>query len=236
MDLIEYYSPPYAAPLAAAANLLNAVSQVPYEGVWVPFSFFKNGTVEITLPGSGTGAAVSIFGTDNPNPLNTYVLTLGGSITATNVINLNFTPGGNVLPFTVPYTVVGGDTTNTILAGHIAAAINASAGAKAIGLVAVGGAGIITLTWPSAQPPQSAETPSPTAPPVMNTLGVAYTQGGNTETIAVTTGADGISISGALATATPGPLALTPLPVRFIKARLTALATGTCSVNVAAAA
>jgi hypothetical protein len=225
-NLVDYASAPFNGPFAMRASLLDTVGAAPYEGIWVPIGFAKAGSFEVTDGGTVTGLAAQIWVTNQSAPTNTYILTLGGSITTGDVINLNVTSG--VAPaFVVPYTVVSGDTTNTILAGNIAAAVNASAAARSVGLTAVGGAGIITLNWPSVAPgtPSPAEFDQPSSPGPQNTLAVAYLKGGNTETITVTLGSDGQEVATLTAPGLSTPPTV-PFPVGWVKARLATL-TGT---------
>jgi hypothetical protein len=232
--LTQYQSAPFNGPMSLFAQLIDmpANAAAPFEGLWLPCAFAKTGSVELT----GTFSAIScdVLGTNQPNPVNTYVLTLGGTINATDVINLVFTPG-NVAPFTVSYTVVAGDTTTTILAGHIAAAINGSAVAQGLGIKAVGGSGTITVTWPSVAPGTGTpEFQPPSSPPPQSTLTISYTQGGNAETIAVAVGTDGTKLVTTLTAA--GLSGLSLLPCRWIKARLNSLTGSVVNVNYSGSA
>lgn len=77
-------------------------------------------------------------------------LTLTGTMTATDKINVNFTGGGVPSSFqNVQYAVVGGDTTLTILATHVRDAINADAELLAAGFVATSALGVVSVTWPA---------------------------------------------------------------------------------------
>jgi hypothetical protein len=232
--IIAYRSGPFPSGFILEGPLCSGVAAAPYEGVWVPFAFAKNATVE--LQAGSTGASADVWGTNQVNPTNTYKLTVAGALTTNDVINLVFgTQSGSV---TVAYTVVAGDTTATILAGHLAAAINVSAALAALGVSASSSAAVITVTWPSVAP--GAGTPEfqqPSSPPARNDLTFSYTAGGNTESITPALGTDGVNLTSAhLTTAAPGPIAPTPLPVRWIKARVTALSSGTAQVNVAGTA
>lgn len=231
-SIINYRSAPFNGPFAMFASLCSAAA-APYEGVWVPWSFARVATVE--LEAGAVGGAVTVFGSNQDNPTNTYTLTVGGSVTTGDVIALAFkTTSGTITP---SYTTIGGDTDATI-ATALAAAINANPALALLGIQASVASAVVTVTWPSVSPqaPTPAEFQSPSSPPPQNTLSVGYTKGGNSETITVATGTDGLSITTALATATPGPLALSPLPVRWVKARVTALSSGQCVVNLAGAA
>jgi hypothetical protein len=233
-ELVRYRNPPLGVSMSVQATLLQAVSVAPYEGLWVPFEWVRQATVEV-LAGATT-PSIDIYATNQDNPSNSYILTVGGTITTNDVITLVFAPG-NSAPFNVAYTVVAGDTTTTILAGHIAAAINANASAQALGIAATSNAAVITVTWPSTAPSVGvAEFQQPSSPPQANTLLITYTAGGNTETIARTQSTtDGTNLTASHLTGA-GLVTLTPFPVRWVKARLTALAGGTATVNIAGVA
>jgi hypothetical protein len=122
-------------------------------------------------------------------------LQLGGTITVGNIINLVFTASGSSpytlpgSPVTVSYTVVSGDTTLAILAGHLITAINASAGLAAASPVQI-------ENYNGADPATATVIPldfAGTSTTGMS-LVVSYAQGGNTETITITGGNAGVDL------------------------------------------
>ena len=86
--------------------------------------------------------------TGGPGPDQT--LTFSGTFTVNDVVALKFVNG--TLPtgtVNISYTVVSGDTTATLLATHVAAAINANATLQSAGFTATSALGVVTISWPS---------------------------------------------------------------------------------------
>ncbi|HEV3022999.1 MAG TPA: hypothetical protein VGX76_11040 [Pirellulales bacterium] len=230
--LVRYTPAPFAAPLCIQALLADAVvaANLPYEGLWVPVKYAKAASIEFY--GSISTLAMDIWATNQPDPLNTYTVTVGGSETDGDILNLIFTnpllPGGSE---TVSLTTSGGESTTGIATG-LAAAVNADANLAALGFRATSAGAVVTITWPSA--PGSQVTTEIGSPPVASTTILTTSKsGGATETLTTAVGADGQKLNGSSIAA----LALTnftsSMPVAWIKARIGTL-TGT-GANITAA-
>jgi hypothetical protein len=122
-------------------------------------------------------------------------LSLSGTLTTGNVNNLVFTATGTNpytlpgSPVTVSYTVVSGDTTLAILAGHLVTAINNSTGLAAASPVQVQNYGGVDPATATVIPVEFAGTSSTGL-----SLTITYTQGANTEAIAITGGNGGVDL------------------------------------------
>lgn len=220
--LVRYDSAPFNGPFAISAALLDGVAVAPYEGVWLPARFAKAGSVELQLGGTGLTAEVDIWATNQQDmPSNTYVLTVGGSATATDVLTLTFKnpllAGGQKA---VAYTVPSSPSLNSVAAG-IAAAVNADTALQAIGVTAAALAAVVTITWPSTSP--SAAPGAPSAPKSASTIALSTSlSGGATETLTVTLGTDGTQVA-SLSAAGLVSMPTAPFPFRWIKARMPTL-------------
>jgi hypothetical protein len=230
-ELVRYKSAPFGGPFSIFTTFQTSVVAM---GVWVPFDIVKQASVEVV--GGGT-FSVSIYGTNTDPPVNQATLTLSGTLTTGNVIGLNFTgaPTGQqaVPPFTVSYTVQSTDTTTTILAASLAAAINANSNCQTLGILATSSAAVITLSWPSVAPGNApAEFQQPSSPPAANVVQVSYTQGSNSEAIAVAYVTPvGTLLGSAITSAGLTQLTSTLLPVRWIRVSVTSL-TAPIAVNI----
>jgi hypothetical protein len=226
-----FESAPFNGPFSLSSLLLDSVTAAGYEGVWVPTKFLKYATVEVE--GSFSSLSISLYGTnlDSVGAVNQNVLTIGGSVTASDVITLTFA-NANLAGGTeaVAYTAHGGDTTTTI-ATALAAAINADANLKALGFAATSNAAVVTVTFPSI--PQSGELLSPSSPGSSNATRITSSVSGSaTETIAITAGSNGTLLGSAITAAGLTSLA-NYLSLRYIKARLTTLTGSNASVSAA---
>lgn len=209
-------------PASINAVLLDLVTSAGYEGVWVPWLFTKQGSLEI----SGTFATLScqLWGTNAINPLNSYTVTITGSATAADVITLTFvTVPGTI---TASYTVAGGNTVTQMAAGLVAAVLANQAFAQQ-GIQATNVAGVVTVTWPSPAPfyGQGAySTNNPGYAPNIN-LTAAVT-GSATESVAIAPGAVGSSLGSAI---TAAGMTQFTFSSRWLKLRITTLTGGNVS-------
>lgn len=228
MNRTPLYAPeeaPFNGPQSLFAPLLSGAlaAQVPFEGLWVPTNFLKYASVDVNGPAGSF--SLSLLGSNSQVwPMNTYTVTVGGTITNLDVATLTFTAALlNTGTEAVHYNIVTADTTTTIAAG-LAAAINADAALKALGITATSAAAIITVNWPSAAPvSQPGQQSSPTNPPFANSVSIAGSvTGGATETLTVGLGTDGDTLATITAV---GMTAISPWPCRWVKARVTTLAT-----------
>lgn len=225
--IVQYQSAPFAGSFSIFSAMLNAVppAAAPYEGVWMPTRFAKGGSFELTTTGTGLTMEADIWATNQAEPTNTYVVTVGGTITANDIASLTFN-GQNLPSAGTPaaYTVQGGDTTALVAAG-LAAAINASTALGLIGVTAKAVGSVVTITWPSALPQQGAAGgPSqPGSPAIANTIVLSKAVSGSaTETLTIALGTDGTNVLQLTAAGlVAAPVAL--FPVRWIKARLPTL-------------
>lgn len=236
--LAVYESGPFGGPFAISSILADGLvtADLPYEGVWVPVKWAEEATVELSTTGSPGTIQVDIWGTNQQNPTNTYTVTVGGSVSPGDVLNLTF--ASRNLPsagIEVSYTADSSDTTSTI-ATALAAAINANTMLQGLGIIAKAAAAVVTVNWPSVAPnlaPTAGNTPSsPPAP--QNTLYITPSKSsGASETLTLACGADGTNLTPSHLSAA-GLTALTPMPVRFVKARVTELSgSGTLSLALA---
>ena len=230
--LVNYVAAPFASPFAIKALLADSIvaGNLPYEGLWVPLGFSKAATVE--LLGSISTLSVDIWGTNQFFPLNTYTVTVGGSETDGDVLSLVFTnpllPGNQ--QETVSVTTSGGESLANI-ATALAAAVNADAALAPLGFKAAAASAVVTIQWPSS--PGFSTTTDEESPPLGSaTILTATKSGGATETLTIACGADGVNLTSSHLTAL-GLTNLTPMPVGWVKARVTTL-TGTNAVVTAA--
>jgi len=233
--IVSYSAAPFNGPQNGQSLLVDGVTAVPYEGVWLPASFYKAATLEVG--GSISTLSLQLYGTNAlEQPLNTVTVTVGGSKTTGDVLNIEVInqnlSNGNV---TVSYTVLSGDSINSTAAA-LAALINANAGLQTLGLSAIAVGGVITITFPSA-PSNLANNPSlgsPSAPLTQNQCAFVLTKsGGASETLTLANGTDGTVLGSAITAL--GLTAVSPLPVRWIKARVTTLTGGGANVSAALA-
>lgn len=217
-------SPAFSGPYGINALLLPQSAAPIVEGPWVPLAGAKVATLE--LFGSMSTLGVDLYATNNPNPVNGYTITVGGSITDGDTVTATFAnPNlGVLLNITVP--VVGGDTTD-IVGAKLAAAINANANLQGAGIAASDLSSVVTITFPSLYPGLGAAG----SPSFANyTVVTASKSSGASETVAVATLTTGIKVGSTLAAF--ALTAITVLP-SYIKARLQTL-TGS-GANVTAA-
>jgi hypothetical protein len=110
-----------------------------------------SGATILTLLASQTGILgrqiAAQFAAGGPGPDQTITLT--GSLTTGDVVNILFI-NANLQngSYTLSYTVTSGDTTLTLLATHIAAAINASGPLASPAFTATSNAAVVTISWP----------------------------------------------------------------------------------------
>lgn len=81
-----------------------------------------------------------------PSPTPSQTITVGGSTTTGEILTLTMIAGG-ISKITLNYTTISGDTTPTLLATSLQAAINANANFIAAGVTATRLGAVITLTW-----------------------------------------------------------------------------------------
>src|ERR1700693_4226395 len=178
----------FNGPFSIDARLADAISAAGFEGLWTPCGPAKIASLEVG--GVFSALTMNVFATNGPDmPLNTYTITVGGTVTTSDPLTLNFAnpnlPGGTA---PAAYTAIGGDTTTTIATG-LAAAINASTALKGVQIGATSNGSLVTIQFPSAVP---APGTSPGAPPPANPTAITATVGGSaTETLTVGLGADG---------------------------------------------
>lgn len=188
-------------PASINAVLLDGVASANFEGVWVPWLFVKQGSLEIT--GTATSYTLSLLGTNAVSPLNSYAITIAGSSTAADVITLTFSlPMGTLV---AAFTVLGGNTATQNAAGLVAA-IGANQAFAAQGIQASNLAGVITVTWPSITPSSSGGAYTTSNPGLIQVITVSSSVSGSaTETVAVAPGTGG----SLLPTANPSTGAIT---------------------------
>lgn len=221
--LVIYTAPP-GIGVSIDGQLFNALlGQAPCESPWMPVSFAKS--LSFDLEGSLSTISVQLLGSNSQSdPGNSYSITIGGSATANDVLSLQFqNPNLTGGTETVSVTAAGGETTAQ-LATALAAAINADTKLAALQITASVSGSVITVNYPSAAPPNTAEGGSPTAPPNQNTTVITGSVSGSaTETITVANASTGASLGSAITA--KGMTAVTPLP-GWIKAQINTL-TGT---------
>lgn len=220
VDLANYISPPYVGFDLQAELFAASLNNVPAEGVWVPTAFVK--TLSIEISGSMSTLAVDLIGSNRlSDPGNQTTITVGGTVTTSDVCAIAVQnaalPGGTV---TASYTTVGGDTTATI-ATALAAAINANTALRAIGVNATAANSVVTISYPSAVPPASAETFSPSAPAIQNfSIFIGTVTGAGTESLTIANASVGTPIGSEISAL--GFTQLSVLP-RWLKAQINTL-------------
>jgi phage tail sheath gpL-like len=161
---------------------------------------------------------VQLLGSNaSQEPANLYTVTVGGTVTSTDVLTLTFA-NPNIVNGTeaVAYTAQGGDTTTTIAAA-LAAAINADTILNGLGITATSAVAVVTVTYPNGVQPGQ-EGGSPTEPATQNvTVITGSLSGGATETLAVANASVGTNIGIALTALGITPFSILP-PPRWIKA------------------
>lgn len=212
-------------PASINATLLNGVTSAIFEGIWVPWLFVKQGSLEIS--GSFASLGCQLVGTNALNPVNSYVFTIGGSATNNDVINITFAiPGASLLATT---TVVTSETV-TAMAAALAAFINTSAAFAAYGFQATNLAGVLTVTWPNTFPTSGVYSTSqpPVSPIVIPTTAVS---GAATETVTTAAGVGGSNIGASI---TAAGMTQFTISSRWLKVRVTALTGGGANVTAIA--
>lgn len=104
-------------------------------GIWVPWSPFRNGSIEVSKStGTAMVATISLMVSNAKlQPANSWQLTLGGTVTTGDVITVNINDGNFINGcIQAVYTVLVSDTTLDLVTTGLAAAINAAI-ATAIG-------------------------------------------------------------------------------------------------------
>ncbi len=137
-----------------SANSFGSVTEIGATDLGGLVMFADNGQQLVGVDGSGgwiyQPGGLNQVTTATISPAFAITITVGGTVTATDVLTLKATSislsGGSS---SVSYTVQGGDTTTTIAAA-LAAAVNASTTLPAAGFVATSAAAVITVTWPQA--------------------------------------------------------------------------------------
>lgn len=232
-NLVEYDSAPFNGPMAITANLLDSVAAAPFEGLWVPTRYAKQGSCDVLGTFSALDVELYISNGDG-DPGNQWVATIGGTVTTGDTLTLTFKgpyfPTGS---HTVSYTTVGGNTTTTIAAA-LAAAIVGDSTLAALGISASNSSAVMTITWPSMPPTAAAGSfTSPSSPVVGNLLTVsASVSGSATETVTFTTGTNGVDIR---TISTVGVFGLS-MPFRWLKARLISMTGSSITMNFAGVA
>lgn len=217
-SISNFQAAPFNGPFSQSALLIDALAAAPAEGLWIQTSFLKNLNIEVE--GVFSALSLQLYGTnlDSVGASNTYVLTVGGTVTASDVISTKFTnPNISSGSETVSYTSTGGDTTTTI-ATALTVAINADVILKGLGFAATSTGAVITVTFPSAAPNANS---TPSSPLSQNTTKITTSVSGSaTETVTTTTGTSGVVIGAAITAA--GITNISPIP-RYIKARLNSM-------------
>lgn len=210
--------PSVQGPTSISAVLLDNIAAVPYEGIWVPWLFTKQGSLEL----SGTISTLScqLYGSNSLSPLNSYQITVGGTLTIGDVLSAVFTtPSGTV---TAVYTTAAGNTTTNMAAG-LAAFINTSMSFAALGFTASSAGAVLTVFWPSvAPPPVVPYTTSSTATAQVVTVATSVV-GSATETMTVAAGVGGSALGSAITALGMTQFTYT---ARWLKIRLTTLTGG----------
>lgn len=229
LPLMEYKAAPTNGPFAQAATMLDAAAAI-FEGNWLPAEFAKNLSIETDVVGSPT-FEIDIYASNQDSPVNSYGITLGGSVTegdtcALTVNNPNL-PGGQQV---VSYVAGSSDTLDTI-ASALAAAINANAALQALGYGATVSGAVVTISWPSGQPTEIGQT-GPAQQNFTTVSGASTASGGGagSETFTVALGSGGVKV-GDITAAGYTNLASDVLPARWIKARLSSFSGSGDSVS-----
>lgn len=230
---------PFNGPFSANSPLIDAVSAVPYEGLWVPARFNKESSIEISGAGA-TAIVAQLYGTNAPAwPMNQYNLTVAGTVTANDIVTTTFTnpllPAGQQ---SISYSVQNADTPTTIAAA-LSAMINANAALAAVQIQASSAAAVVSVSYPSfsyqnlsgGQISDPQNIASPSSPMFANTTQMSASKSsGATETLTVTVGTNGTAVGSAITA-----LGLTQLSgvYRWLKLRLTGI-TGPAGTAISA--
>ena len=212
---ISFENSPSPGTFASSAVMVDSVTAAPYEGLWIPSRFTRNASIEVS--GTFSSFSLGLYGTNAINPSNTYLVTVGGTVTNNDVLGVTFstaslTSGSR----TVSYTVSGSPSLSTI-AANLAALINADTTLAALGYQASAASAVVTINFPTL--PASSGMGSFTSPvtPLATILSTSST---GTETLTVSTPTTGGVL---FATVTASGFTQLPGPMRWVKARLTAL-------------
>ena len=150
----------FGSPYDIGLQLLDHATAAGTEGLWLPTSTAKEGSIEVS--GSMSTLSISILGTNQlPEPLNQFTATVGGSATSGNVVTLDAVnsniPGGAA---SVSYVVSSTDTLAAIAAA-LAALVNTTNGQATMascGITAQAVSTAITLSFPSIWPAANTES------------------------------------------------------------------------------
>ncbi len=230
MNLYDVFPARLLGPFSLRAVLLSGQSSAPFEGAWVPLVGCLQATLEVTAT-SGTTFSGSLWGTNNPDPVNSYAVTVGGTVTAGNVLTLTFSGGVLFSPAAVSYTVQSSDTTSTI-ATQLAAAVAASTAVAVADISAQASGAVVTITYPSGVSPTTpsvAPAGNPTMNQSLNAIEVSASSTGAT-TLTVANGTSGVS----LATLSAGGMSTITMPISFVKLRLASVSGGSVSAFLSA--
>lgn len=216
-------------PASVNAVLLDSVQTANFEGIWVPWLFVKQGSLEVS--GVMSTLSLQLYGTNSLSPTNSYTLTIGGSATNMDVVTIAFNFPG--LPaINVPFTVTTG-LTNPQIATGVGNAINASATLLAIGVSASVSSNVVTVTWPSSAPLNSiGQFSSTSSSPVALFLNLSSSVSGSaTETVTIAPGVGGSTVGSAITA-----LGMTQFTIsaRYLKIRITTLTGGGATITAIA--
>lgn len=223
--VVSFASAPFASQFATQAELILNASAAPFEGLWVPSLWCRDGSIEVV--GSMSSMSLTLLGTNQiSEPLNQFTATVGGTVATGDQITFTATnanlPGGGAV---VKYTTVAGDTTSTIAAA-LAALVNASTEFVGAAITAQAVGAVITLSFPSVWPGQ----------PATNSSSYGQRYGNWTTFSGSSTGAETVTVAGVTTPGSANGSAITTLgltalttPCRWLRARLTTL-TGTLAV------
>ncbi len=224
---------PQWGPMAGFLRLVQGAVTAPTQGPWLPCGLFQAASVDIEGSSSTITAGVRLANT-LAAPLNGYTVTIGGSVTAGDVVSVSVASSlaGSV---TVSHTVASGDTIG-IIAASLASSLGENEALAAAGFVVNEGSAIVTMTFPSLaagmnwQDSGAAVDGFATAPPIDCVSVTASVGGAATETATVSLVNNGMS-EGSLST-NPGRLELPSLPARWVQGNVTALTGAGANVNL----
>lgn len=206
-------------PTSINAILIDNISTVPYEGIWVPWMYTKQGSLDVF----GTFATLSLqlYGTNQTSPMNSWTVTMGGTATNNDVVTLNIaTQTGTIA---VPITITTAETT-TQMAAALAAAVNTNSSCAAQGITASSNAAVMTLSWPSPAPAQTMFPYTTSMPAVTPLISLSSSvSGAATETVGIAAGTGGNTIGAAI---TAASLTQFTASARWLKIRVTTLTGG----------
>lgn len=217
-------------PASINAVLLDSVTSVPYEGVWFPWMFVKQGSLEVS--GSMSTLSCQLYGTNAMAPTNSYTITMTGTAATGNNLTTNLIlPTGTI---TAVFADTTGNTTTQIATG-VAAAINTAVQASTPmwGIVATSATNVVTITWPAIPPTQGGggfvSQSSPAIAPMMAIT--TAVSGSASETMTLAAGSTGSAVGSAITA-----LSMTQFTVsaRFLKVRITTLTGGGANITATA--